>query len=141
MLLKAANEARSEYDEADRAVRDIQREISQLEEYLEKDYGPDEEYAPLEGECFEYTDREYLYKLCPFDQASQQPRSGGSETRLGVWSKWAGPEDDKYQAMLYDKGQSCWNGPQRSTYVSPNQFLYILKFSITDKKRRKIYSR
>ncbi|KAK6630658.1 hypothetical protein RUM43_014643 [Polyplax serrata] len=107
-LVNAANEARSEFEEADRTVRDIQRQITQHQEYLEKDFGPEEEFAPLEGDCFEYTDREY---------ATQQPRSGESETRLGQWSKWAGPEDDKYQIMLYDKGQSCWNGPQRSAHV------------------------
>ncbi|EEB15710.1 glucosidase 2 subunit beta precursor, putative [Pediculus humanus corporis] len=116
-LVNAANDARSEYEEADRAVRDIQRQMTQYQDYLDKDFGAEEEFAPLEGECFEYTDREYVYKLCPFDQASQQPRSGGSETRLGQWNKWVGPEHDKYSIMLYDKGQSCWNGPQRSTYV------------------------
>lgn len=116
-LINQANSARDEFSTAEQSVRNIQNEMNQIEEYLAKDFGPDEEFATLEGHCFEYTDYEYIYRLCPFDKAMQQAKSGHSDTRLGSWSRWSGPEDDLYSMMLYDKGQSCWNGPQRSTQV------------------------
>ena len=49
----------------------------------------------LQGTCFEYTDNEYTYKMCPFDMCSQRGKSGGAETRLGGWGEWTGPEHDR----------------------------------------------
>lgn len=80
-LIEQANEARNQFSQAERELRDLEIEQKKLEENLDKDYGPNEEYAPLHGECFDFEDREYVYKVCPFDRASQQPKSGGSETR------------------------------------------------------------
>ena len=55
----------------------------ELENSLKYDYGAEDEFLPLHGQCFEYTEREYTYKLCPFDVATQRPKDGHGETNLG----------------------------------------------------------
>lgn len=63
-----AKQAREVFEEADRKYRDIQREVTHLQESLNKDFGPEDEFSALDGECYELSDREYIYKLCLFDQ-------------------------------------------------------------------------
>lgn len=48
VLIDEATSARERYQEAEKAVNELQSEIRQLEEKLERDYGPDEEFASLE---------------------------------------------------------------------------------------------
>ncbi|KAJ8305801.1 hypothetical protein KUTeg_016346 [Tegillarca granosa] len=116
-LIEVANEARRQYDEADQKFKNIEKEISALNNYLAMDFGPEDEYSVLKDNCYEYTDREYTYKFCPFDRASQRPKNGGAETSLGSWGHWSGPENDRYESQKLERGQNCWNGPDRSVKV------------------------
>lgn len=116
-LVEAAKKARLEFRDVESRFFDVSKRVKDLENTLGIDYGADDAFLPLHGQCFELTDREYIYKLCPFDRASQRPKDGGAETSLGKWGRWAGV-DNLYTRMKYEGGATCWNGPARSVDVS-----------------------
>ncbi|XP_064604900.1 glucosidase 2 subunit beta-like isoform X2 [Liolophura sinensis] len=117
LLIQVADEARNNFNEADEELKKLDKEISDIKGFLELDLGPNAEFYFLREKCYEMTDREYVYKLCPFDKATQRQKSGGAETTLGNWGHWSGPADNVYSSMKYDRGQHCWNGPDRSVEV------------------------
>jgi len=116
-LIDAAQKARDEFDEAERSLREQDDQIKSLEKEISFDFGPSAEFAYLYSQCYELSTSEYIYRLCPFNRVSQKPKYGGSETNLGSWGTWAGPEGDIYSLMKYDHGTGCWQGPNRSTTV------------------------
>lgn len=116
-LIDVAQKARDEFDEAERALREVDDQIRNIEKEISFDFGPNAEFGYLYSQCYELTTSEYVYKLCPFNRVSQKPKFGGSETNLGTWGKWAGPDDDVHSVMKYEHGTGCWQGPNRSTTV------------------------
>ena len=65
--------------------------LSDVKKVVDQDLGPHNEFYHLMDECFDFTDREYTYTLCPFDRAAQKSKHGGSETSLGSVSAAAAP--------------------------------------------------
>ncbi|KVH90934.1 hypothetical protein Ccrd_007075 [Cynara cardunculus var. scolymus] len=82
--------------------------------YLKQDQGylgPEKEFYSLYGQCFESKQNKYVYKVCPFKEATQE--EGYSRTLLGQWEKF----EESYSVMLFSNGDKCWNGPDRSLKV------------------------
>ncbi|TRY89196.1 hypothetical protein DNTS_025386 [Danionella cerebrum] len=117
ILIDAAQRAREDFDEAEKALREMDDQIRNIEKELSFDFGPSAEFTYLYSQCYELSTSEYIYRLCPFNRVSQKPKFGGSETNLGVWGSWSGPENNKYLVMKYEQGTGCWQGPNRSTTV------------------------
>ncbi|XP_027072180.1 glucosidase 2 subunit beta-like isoform X1 [Coffea arabica] len=106
-----AARVRKEYDESSAKLSKLQSRISSLKQKLKHDFGPEKEFYSFYGQCFENKQNKYVYKICPFKQASQV--EGHSTTRLGSWEKF----EDSYKVMQFLNGDKCWNGPDRSLKV------------------------
>lgn len=115
-LIEDANKARKDFEDASKEKDDLLQKLADIDRLTKVDMGEHEEFSPLQGQCFEFSDREYTYKLCPFEKASQSSKSGGSEVSLGTWGEWSG-SPNKYSEMKFTNGLGCWNGPNRSTTV------------------------
>ncbi|KAE8710354.1 Glucosidase 2 subunit beta [Hibiscus syriacus] len=100
-----------EYDESSAKLSKIQSRISSLTQKLKHDFGPEKEFYAFYGHCFEIKQNKYVYKVCPYKQASQE--EGYTTTRLGSWDKF----ENSYRMMVFSNGDGCWNGPDRSMKV------------------------
>ncbi|XVF19148.1 hypothetical protein REPUB_Repub11eG0084100 [Reevesia pubescens] len=106
--ISEAAHVRKEYDESSAKLSKIQSRISSLTQKLKHDFGPEKEFYAFYGRCFENKQNKYVYKVCPYKQASQE--EGHSTTHLGRWDKF----EDSYKMMVFSNGERCWNGPDRS---------------------------
>jgi protein kinase C substrate 80K-H len=108
----------SKYQEStQKLIDDAEEAKRQLQETARNGSGPNGEFASMIDHCFEYEDREYVYKLCPFEKTVQKSKSSHVETSIGHWKSWNQDGDNKYASMKFENGLACWNGSQRSTKV------------------------
>ncbi|EME41644.1 hypothetical protein DOTSEDRAFT_112811, partial [Dothistroma septosporum NZE10] len=123
-------DARSRLESAKKDLEKQQKDIAEHREDLEKDFGPDDVFRALKGQCVEKDSGEYTYEVCFLDKTTQKPKKGGGHTNMGnfvrVEKVTVGeelPADGKglgtgeRYAMKHENGQHCWNGPNRATTV------------------------
>lgn len=102
----------------------------QKEADLEKDYGVDDIFRALKGQCIEKDSGEYIYELCWLEGAKQKSKKGGGNTGMGKFSHFGdvivdeetrldgkGLGSGRHLTLHYRNGQNCWNGPSRETTV------------------------
>ena len=119
----AARDARKQFTDINSKKIASENKIKDLEKDLSRDFGPDDAFLPLNGECFELEEREYTYKLCPFSDIQQLRKGAGHGPVMGrfkgfgeqSYSLWGSKSD--YSHMIFADGESCWGGPARSTDV------------------------
>jgi protein kinase C substrate 80K-H len=127
---KAVTDARNRKNTAQKELDDFQKDLNSRKEDLEKDFGPDDVFRALKGQCISVDSGEYTYELCFMDRTTQKPKKGGAHTNMGNYERMErivvdedlpangkGLGSGERIAMKHDRGQHCWNGPNRSTTV------------------------
>lgn len=127
---KAVTDARNRKNTAQRELDDAKRSLDSHKEELEKDYGPDDVFRALKGQCISTDSGEYTYEVCFMEKTTQKPKKGGGHTNMGNYVRMEkivvdedlpangkGLGSGERVAMKYENGQHCWNGPNRSSTV------------------------
>ncbi|KAH9294640.1 hypothetical protein KI387_038228, partial [Taxus chinensis] len=109
--MSEAARVRKDYNDLSLKLSKIQSRISKLENKLKQEYGNEGEFYTFYDKCFEEKENKYIYKICPYKEASQV--EGHSTTNLG---RWAGFKES-YKIMEFSNGDRCWNGPDRSLKI------------------------
>lgn len=108
----------------------LRQELSGHKDDFAQDYGANDVFRALKGQCISKDSGEYNYELCWLERTTQKSKKGGSHTGMGNFARIDSitvdddlPPDGKglgsgvRVALRYENGQHCWNGPNRSTLV------------------------
>ena len=112
------------------SLNDNKNQLNTHVEDLTKDYGVDDVFRALKGQCISKASGEYTYELCWLDKTKQISKKNGGHTTMGnfvsinkvivdddVPVDGKGLGSGERIALKYENGQNCWNGPNRSTMV------------------------
>lgn len=127
---RAVTDAKKVVADAERDLNNARNDQKTQKEDLEKDYGPDGIFRALRDQCASKDSGEYTYELCFLSRVTQKPKKGGGDVNMGNFNRFETelvddelPVDGKglgsgeRVVMVYEGGQHCWNGPNRSTKV------------------------
>lgn len=104
-------------------IREHKDELEAVDTVLRGDYGDDDVYFALSGQCYASFIDQKSYQICPYHNITVQEDSSRSIV-LGYWNGWDSGR------MLFNQGTYCWQGPLRSAVVSPvcgpeNKITYV----------------
>lgn len=127
---KAVSTARAALKSAEDDLQSLKDQLIAHKSDLETDYGQDDVFRALKGQCVSKDSGEYTYEHCWLDRTKQKSKKGGSETSMGNFVRIDSiPVDEEVRpdgrglgsgtrvVLRYENGQHCWNGPNRSTLV------------------------
>ncbi|EFQ97765.1 hypothetical protein MGYG_00806 [Nannizzia gypsea CBS 118893] len=125
---REVRDARDKVTGAEVSLNLKKSEIKDLKRDLKEDFGVDSIFRALKGECISQDSGDYTYEHCWMEQTKQKSRRGRADTTMGRFEKISSIVVDEVTpsgqivqktkvTLVYTNGQTCWNGPARSTTV------------------------
>lgn len=125
---KAVTEARDALKSAEGTRDNLQSQLRKHRSDLETDYGMASIFRALKGVCITKDSGEYTYEHCFLDRTKQNSKKGGLPVQMGKFIRIGSVSVDDVSetgeivpvqkaSLEYANGQTCWNGPARSTTV------------------------
>lgn len=125
---QAVKDAREALKAEEKSLGEIRKQLRNRREDLEINYGPTSIFRALKGVCISRDAGEYTYEQCFLDQTKQNSKKGGGSMRMGNFQRIGSTTIEEVNeageivtvermTLEYARGQTCWNGPARSTKV------------------------
>merc|ERR1712062_227431 len=92
-ISEAAKLARDEFSTIDQKKTHLEKQISETNEKVQRDYGEQDEFLMLHDKCISVQHREYKYEICPYNKAKQGSTSIGKGNKM----------DENRQIMYFNK--------------------------------------
>ncbi|KAI9924120.1 hypothetical protein MW887_007360 [Aspergillus wentii] len=140
---KAVTEARDALKSSEKSRDELHKQMREHKADLETDYGTGSVFRALKGLCITKDAGEYQYEHCFLDKTKQNSKKGGASARMGQFVRIGTVSIDELNesaemvpvertSLEYANGQTCWNGPARSTTVilecgEQNEILKIME--------------
>jgi len=83
---RALQKARDAHQKAVTETSRLQREVDTVKEQISADYGPDDVFRAIKGDCVSLDTGEYTYTVCMMDKVTQKSNKDGANTNLGYLS-------------------------------------------------------
>lgn len=87
-----------------------ERTLGDLKASLDANFGDKDVLRAVKGTCFSALISDYTYEVCLLEKLHQ--KSSSMSTLVGTYS-----HVDENGSLVYNHGQKCWNGPERSGRV------------------------
>jgi protein kinase C substrate 80K-H len=125
---EAVTQARDALKSAEKTRDNVQSQLNNHKADLETDYGTASIFRALKDVCISKDSGEYTYEHCFLDRTKQNSKKGGASVQMGRFVRIGNVSVDEFSdsgeivaaqktSLEYANGQTCWNGPARSTTV------------------------